>query len=572
MNRNLLLSVVLLACATSAAAQSPYSIRVGEAPVERTVTPGKPHSYTLKLSAKYVVSGAADQRSADVIVRVLDPAGKQLGYWDNPARGDEPFRFTTADAGDYKIEVSAFERDSGAYALRLTLVEPLATDPPKRVAQIMGSYDSTTPGGVVAVVRNGKVVFARGFGMANLEHDVPNTPETPYHMASVSKQFTAFAILLLAQQGKLSLDDDIRKHMPELPDFGTPITVRHLIHHTSGLRDQWTLWAFAGGRMDDVIREEDLLSLIRRQRELNFKPGSEHLYSNTGYMLLAEIAARVAREPFGAWMKRNVFDPLGMKHTQIYDDHERLVKGRADSYKRDNQGQWAKSVLSYANRGATSLFTTANDLALWLDNFKSAKVGGPAVIEQMKVRGRLNNGDSIPYAFAIVHGKQRGLEMLSHSGGDAGFRTFLSYYPALDAGVIVLGNDAGFNSSQIALEVSEAFFGERMSASEPPRAQTSNTPPPQPWTPTAQELEAYAGIYWSSELETRYTLFVRDGKLVANHRRNGDLTLRPVKPDSFAGSTFYFSRVEFERDTQGRVTGMRVSSDRVRRLLLERMQ
>ncbi|HEY0672085.1 MAG TPA: serine hydrolase domain-containing protein, partial [Longimicrobiales bacterium] len=257
--------ILILACASPALAQSQYSIRVSQPAVERIVSPGKPHIYTLSLPAQQLVSGAADQRTADIIVRVLDPAGKQVGYWDGPARGDETFRFTTKSAGEHRIEISAFEKDSGAYALRLTRSEPLAREPAARVDQIMSDYDSTTPGGVIAVLRSGKVVFARGYGMANLEHDVENTPATVYHMASVSKQFTAFAILLLAEQGKLSLDDDIRKHLPELHDFGTPITIRHLVHHTSGLRDQWTLWAMAGGRLDDVITQQDLLRLIQRQ-------------------------------------------------------------------------------------------------------------------------------------------------------------------------------------------------------------------------------------------------------------------------------------------------------------------
>lgn len=566
------LILLLLLCAHPVHAQV-HTLRVTETAPERVVTPGKPHVYAVTLPANHFVTGAADQRSVDVVVRVLDPAGKQLGSWDGPARGDERFRFTTAGAGEYRIEVAAFEKDSGAYALRLIRAQPAATEPGARVDQIMSDYDSTTPGGVVAVVQDGKLVFARGYGLANLEHGIPNSPATTYHMASVSKQFTAFAILLLAQQGKLSLDDDIRKHLPELHDFGTPITIRHLVHHTSGLRDQWTLWAMAGGRLDDVITQNDLLNLIQRQRELNFAPGSEHMYSNTGYTLLAEIAARVAREPFGVWMKRTVFDPLGMTHTQIFDDHERIVKGRAESYRRNEQtGQWVKSVLSYANRGATSLFTTAPDLALWLDNFRTGKVGGAALIEQMKQRGVLNRGDTLGYAFGIVHGKQRGLATIGHGGADAGFRTGVTYFPELNAGIIVLGNDASFNPGRIGNDMAEAFFAERMSPSPPPPAAPNpQAPSPPEWKPSAQELEAYAGSYYSPELETRYTVAVKNGGLVAQHRRHGEFALRPHSADEFRAGSWYFSQIRFQRDPQGRVTDMRVSSGRVRNLRFERV-
>ena len=194
-------------------------------------------------------------------------------------------------------------------------------------------------------------------------------------MASVSKQFTAFAVVLLSLEGKLGLDDDVRKYLPEVPDFGHAITLRHLLNHTSGIRDQWALWAMSGGRMDDVIRQQDLMRLVTRQRELNFEPGAEHLYSNTGYMLLSEVVTRASGRPFGEWMKANVFEPLGMSSTQIYDDHERLVPGRAYSYQYARSGL-SKAVLSYANSGATSLFTTASDLARWLRNFRTGQVGG----------------------------------------------------------------------------------------------------------------------------------------------------------------------------------------------------
>jgi CubicO group peptidase (beta-lactamase class C family) len=270
-------------------------------------------------------------------------------------------------------------------------------------------------------------------------------------------------------------------------------------------------------------------------------------------------------------MKRNVFDPLGMVHTQVYDDHERLVRNRAYSYRRGGDGAWIKSVLSYANRGATSLFTTAGDLALWLGNYRSGRVGGPNVIAAMRQRGLLTTGDTIPYAFAIVHGRHRGLPVLQHGGADAGYRSLLAYYPSLDAGIIVLANDAGFNSGAVGRAVADAFFDDRMTEPAPAPAAPASSPQRSDWSPGVPELEEYAGEYFSAELETLYTVVVEDGALVARHRRHGDLVLRPRERDAFTSSSWFFSGVRFERAVDGGVAGMRVSSGRVRNLWLERL-
>jgi CubicO group peptidase (beta-lactamase class C family) len=540
-------------------------------------------------------------------------------------------------------------------------VEPRGTTPEAQIDRLLSAYNhSNAPGAVVGVVRNGELVFVKGYGMANLEYDVPNTVGTIFHMASVSKQFAAFAVAMLAQEGKLSLDDDIRKHLPEMHDFGTPVTVRHLIHHTSGLRDQWTLWSMAGGRMDDVITHENLLALAQRQTELNFAPGSEHLYSNTGYSLIAEIVARVTGQTFGEWMRATVFEPLGMRQTQIYDDHERIVKQRAYSYQQGLEGGYRKSVLSYANQGATSLFTTAGDLARWLGNFHTGQVGGPALIEQMQERGVLTSGDTITYAFGITVDEHRGLRRLQHGGADAGYRTMVAYYPELAAGVVVLSNVASFDVGGTARALAEAFFAEEMPAplaastpvqevrptARPARgvgavstalldryagtyqieggpmvtftrrgnalftqvvgqpelplaAQTDSTfaiegvearvtfhrEPDgrvlratahqngthtlrriERWSPSAAELEGYAGRYFSPELETFYTLAVEEGALFLHHRRHGTFRLSPVERDGFRGMAWFLEDVKFERGEDGRVAGLRVSSGRVRGL------
>ena len=384
-----------------------------------------------------------------------------MGTFDGPARGPEQFQFETAKAGLYRISVAPFEKEQGEYTVRILRQEPLADTPAGKVDQMMAPYRADTPGGVVAVVRGGEIVFGAGYGLANVEYGVPNTKSTPYHMASVSKQFTALAVVLLSLEGKLGLDDDVRKYLPQVPDFGHTITLRHLLNHTSGIRDHWTLWAMSGGRMDDVIRQQDLMRLVTRQRDLNFEPGAEFLYSNTGYLLLSEVVTKVSGRPFGEWMKANVFEPLGMSSTQIYDDHERLVPGRAYSYQYSKDGL-SKAVLSYANSGATSLFTTAEDLARWLRNFRTGQVGGKRAIELLQVQGVLNDGKTIDYALGVGIGEQKGLRRIAHGGGDAGYRTWLAYYPEIDAGVVVLGNIASFDAGGIGARVAEAFFAADM--------------------------------------------------------------------------------------------------------------
>lgn len=342
-------------------------------------------------------------------------------------------------------------------------MEPADTPESARVDSLFAEWEGLDrPGAAVAVLKDGRIVLERGYGSAQLEHEVPITPRTVFHVASVTKQFIAFGVALLAERGRVSLDDDVRAHLPEVPDLGATVTLRHLIHHTSGVRDQWELLAMAGWRLDDVITTEHVLGLMARQRELNFPPGSEYLYSNMGYTLLAEVISRAGGKPFPEWMEENVFRPLGMESTHLHVDHEHLVPGRAYSYSPaggDSDAEWENAVLSYAVAGATSLFTTAGDLARWLRNFETAEVGGRAVIGQMHQRGVLTDGDTISYAFAIGRGEHRGRETWGHSGGDAGFRSHVIRFPEERLGVVVLSNAGTFDPGRMARRVADVYLG-----------------------------------------------------------------------------------------------------------------
>lgn len=327
-----------------------------------------------------------------------------------------------------------------------------------RVERLFAAWDRTdTPGAVLAVLRDGQPVLSRGFGMANLEYGVPNTPATVFHVASLSKQFTACAIHLLVLDGKLSLDDEVRKHVPELQLPGAPITIRHLLHHTSGLRDQWSLLMLAGLRLDDGITEGDILGLLWQQRALNFTPGDEELYSNSGYTLLALIVKRVSGQSLDAFAQQRIFKPLGMTSTHFHDSYGALVKGRAYSYQRTREG-WRYIALSYSNVGATSLLTTLEDMARWNANFDDPRVGGAPLLAAMLQLGRLNAGRETTYASGLFVLPYRGLPSVEHGGADAGYRSHLLRMPQQRLAVLLLGNAADLNAGDLAHRVADIYM------------------------------------------------------------------------------------------------------------------
>jgi CubicO group peptidase (beta-lactamase class C family) len=554
------------------------------------------------------------------------------------------------NATSYKILSVVFVLQVFAAATFAEEKEPLTIE--QRVDSLFAEWDHwDTPGAALAVVKDGQVIYKRGYGSAQLEYNIPITPSTIFHVASVSKQFTAFAITLLEQQGKLSLDDDIHKYLPELPDFGEKITIRHLIHHISGIRDQWELLAMAGWRLDDVITKEHILKILRNQRDLNFKPGAEYLYCNSGFTLMAVIVERITGKSFREWTEENIFRPLGMSNTHFHDDHEMIVKNRAYSYYKDDNGTLKNSVLSYANVGATSLFTTVEDLARWAVNFEDKRVGGPEVIARMQEQGVLNDGKKISYARGLVIGEYRGLRTVGHSGGDAGFRSHILMFPDQHFAVIILSNAAEFNPGTVAQKVAEIYLGDQMTPPEEKREENQKTVEVEPdvletyvgrytldiglsfnveleggqlfvradgqprvtLIPESdtifhiREIDAqltfvadddgtfrkvvlkqgqqevggkrvqltelspdalteFAGTYYSEELGTTYVLKVVEGKLIATHRRHDDIALTSSGEDKFGGDQWFFSKLDFKRNEEGRISGFQLTGGRVRNL------
>lgn len=509
--------------------------------------------------------------------------------------------------------------------------------------------NSAGPGASVSVIHRGKLVLEKGYGLANLEYDIPIKTDTIFHVASVSKQFTAMAIVLLELDEKLKRDDDIHKYLPELPDYGHPVTIRNLLQHTSGIRDQWQTLGLAGWSLEDVITQDQILRMLFRQKELNFVPGAEHLYSNGGYTLAAEIVARVSGRTFPEFCADRIFKPLGMNHTHFHLDHHLIVKNRAYSYSGSTKAYQA-SPLNYSNAGATSLFTTATDLTKWLDNFREPKVGGPAAISRLREQAVLTDGKKIDYALGVSIGKYRGQTTVSHAGADAGFRSYVSWFPDQELGVAVVSNLGSFNPASAANKVAGIYLDAMKipEAVKPPLvvrtfitvdpgilktyAGTYPLPqigqtlvavveggklfaggpiqPPMEMRPLAPnrfyvqqlsadleftpvpnggmkvritqpgganegtrtsgdlkrktDLDAYAGVYWSDELETQYNFSLKDGKLIATHAHHGVIALTPMWEDTFRGNKWFISQVTFIRDSEGRVNAVTLGGGRIR--------
>ena len=329
----------------------------------------------------------------------------------------------------------------------------------KKIDSIFADADNNNiPGYAIGVVRNDSLVYSKGYGMANLEYGVPITPETIFHMASVSKQFTAYSIVLLARQGKLNLDDDVHKYLSWFPDLKEKITIRNLLNHTSGIRDQWQLLTISGTRLDDVITQDQIIKVLSKQQALNFHPGEKYSYSNSGFTMLAEIVRSVTGQSLRQFTDSAIFKPLGMNNTHFHDNYTEIVKNRSYSYDRIDGTHFANAILSYSNAGATSLFTNINDMSKWIMNFYDHKVGDQKDIDELTTRGKLNNGKQITYALGISVGEHNGWKQFSHSGGDAGYRTYLTVFPDLKMGIAVFSNLGDGSPWDKAYQVADLFI------------------------------------------------------------------------------------------------------------------
>lgn len=409
-----------------------------------------------------------------------------------------------------------------------------------KVDAIFAQWDkSNSPGCALAVMQDGEIIYSRGYGMANLDYDLAIRPSSVFHIASISKQFAAFSIALLDQAGKLSIEDDIRKYLPEMPDYGDTITIRHLVHHTSGLRDQWDLLSMAGWRENDIKTNADVLYLASRQKELNFKPNEEYLYSNTGYTLLAIIVERVSGQTLREFTTEHIFKPLGMTSTHFHDDFEMIVKNRAYGYNPRPGGGYRISIPLFDTVGATSLFTTVEDLALWERNFYDKKIGGPELIDLMLKPCVLNSGEEIDYAFGIRVAPYRGQRTFGHSGADAGYRSDFLCFPDQRFAVIILCNFGPMTPGELSKKVADIYLDDRLEVGKPA---------PEIIELSEAQLADKAGIYRDLVTGGTRRFEMRDGQLVIAFTMDFTLPMAPTSSEHFIVRGFPIEVDFVERD------------------------
>lgn len=395
----------------------------------------------------------------------------------------------------------------------------------ERVDKIFAPWDNPgSPGCALGVIKSGELIYTRGYGMANLEHDVPLSSKSVFYIASTSKQFVATSIILAAEQGHLSLDDDIRTYVPEMPDYGKTITIRHMLHHTSGLRDYLTLWDLAGEEFADSHEPEDALEMIARQKALNFEPGEEYLYSNSGFFLLSVIIQRTTGKTLREFAHENIFEPLGMAHSHFHDDHTEISKHRAIGHVLRDDSTFAMYVSNFDLVGSGGLHTSVEDLLLWDGNFYNNKLGTGTLLDELHRRGILNNGDTLTYAAGLGIDEYKALRAVSHGGSAQGYRTELLRFPDQRFTVICLCNLGTINPSDLARQVADVYLADQLVEVEEEEAEFVVL--------SQAQLEAWAGAYRNPKTGTIWKVSVEGERLKVEF--NGTEThLAPVSPTEF---------------------------------------
>ncbi|NIM47854.1 MAG: serine hydrolase [Gemmatimonadales bacterium] len=407
----------------------------------------------------------------------------------------------------------------------------------RQVDELFAEWDVPgSPGGAVVLTHAGEVILRRSYGLASIEHGVPITPTTRFELASVSKPFTAFGVLLLEQAGRLSLDDDIRQHFPEFPDYGSPITIADLLHHTSGISDWVRVLPYAGRPIRTGFEVDDLLRLVAHQRVLEFEPGSRWSYSNTNYALLAEMVARVTGRPFGEWMWESVFQPLGMHHTSFPVDGARVLPNRANSYYKRSGGEFVRSLVeAFEIPGSAHAFSTIDDMAKWVDNLRTGRVGGLEIVEKMREKPTLTTGEQSFYGAGLGMGEYRGIRTAGHSGQTGAFKTELLYCPDVEVGVVVVGNASWMQAADLARRVLNLYLKDQLEPLPEPAARAAGRPAETPFIDLdPAEYERFLGGYRLEADPSVLVAFTREGEWFVGAMVGEGMDLfRPVAPSEF---------------------------------------
>ncbi|MBI1786123.1 MAG: serine hydrolase [Acidobacteria bacterium] len=402
------------------------------------------------------------------------------------------------------------------FFLLLSALPLLADSRSEAVDRLFTPYDKpNSPGCAVGVIQDGQFLYKRGYGLANLEYSVPLKTQSVTYIASTSKQFTAMSILLLAAQGKLALDDPVRKYVPELPAYADPVTLRQLIHHSSGLRDYFGVAELAG-RLNDVWTNGAMLELLGLQRQLNFPVGTEHNYSNSGYVLLSMVVKSASGKTLRHFAQESIFQPLGMKDTHFHDDRNEIIRNRAAGYT-PTRGSFRAFNSTLDVVGDGGLYTTVEDLLPWDRNFYDARVGGRALLDQMQTPGVLANGEQLDYAYGLGIDTYRGLKTVSHGGSLGGYRTEMVRFPEQRFTAICLCNHGGAGAARLALQIAEVYLGGRMARPAEP-AFVALSP---------EQMARWIGAWQDPKTGAILRMSAADGHLSAS-RQGENFQLRPV--------------------------------------------
>ncbi len=446
------------------------------------------------------------------------------------------------------------------------------TDLTDRVDELFKEWDrNDSPGAALGIFKDGRIIYARGYAIANLEYSLPWTPQTPSRTGSISKQFVGMCIAILAEQGKLSLDDNIRKYFPDWPDCNGQITLKHLLYHTSGVRDYLTLVELMGKPEGSgyVYTPTELVRTLLRQKELNFQPGEMYSYSNSGYFLLSEIVSLVSGMKTSAFTKKYIFDPLGMKNTHFHDDPNMIVENRAYGYSPKKGEGFRIDIVRLNVIGDLGIFTTIEDFLKWDQNFYKNKLGKGTqeLIEIMLTKGKLNNGQEISYGFGLRIDDYRGLKTISHGGSAVGYQAQFMQFPDQKFSVVILSNLSTFPAGRIARRIADIYLADQFKEPPSPR-QRRRREMPKPISLAISKLKEYAGNYYSDELDITYVLKMENKDLILELRETSH-TLSPYAIDSFGWGG---RRLEFVRDEENKIAGFTLEEGIVKNMKFTKVE
>jgi CubicO group peptidase (beta-lactamase class C family) len=500
------------------------------------------HRYKIKLKKDQSVHFRIRQMNTDVVIKTYDSEGKKIAEFDSPngMNGDEFASLLATQTGTYQIDVQSQDEKShtGRYVLTMQKIHPAAHTAAQKTALLLSRYDyPDLPGLALSVVKDGAIIYKKGVGIANAEYGIPISTSSAFQVGSISKQFTIFSILLLEKEGKLSLDDEVKKYLPELSELGQefeqPITLRNLANHTHGMRNIDDLLAINGLSDSDAVSNPQALKLIIKQRFLNFAPGTRYQYGNSGYILLADIVERVSGKKFSQFVAEQIFTPLKMHHSRFLDNARAVINHIAYPYTSE-PNSLNKILLNSSIVGSTGLVTTVEDMSLWASNFEKMTIGDVRIINKMQKKSVLNNGEVIPYGLGQEMKTYHGMEIIFHGGGTGGYRAYLLRIPSKKISVIVMATSQAVNPLEIAYKTADYFLD------LPPLTDTRVAT-----TVNEAQLNAYVGDYE-----------VMPGVIFSIAKDQHDLTfqvygeqqktrLKPISQNEFSLSDQY-NRVSFD--------------------------